>query len=190
MEVKNRRITKKDFDKIAEFVTTEIGNRKGRDTRKNMEKIWKSIDKQIAMEAPESIVHSGDKNDWHSAIQLGAIADAQEIIAADIMRQAFPIDRKWFQSHVDVEGELQEDGSEYVDPDVQRATDGSLRAMMAQQHGDFGFKDRVKLSVKESLIHGGFVAEVQWQTMTRYGKGKKEIISAPVWTPHSVRRDC
>ena len=125
MEVKNRRITKKDFDKIAEFVTTEIGNRKGRDTRKNMEKIWKSIDKQIAMEAPESIVHSGDKNDWHSAIQLGAIADAQEIIAADIMRQAFPIDRKWFQSHVDVEGELQEDGSEYVDPDVQRATDGS-----------------------------------------------------------------
>jgi hypothetical protein len=43
------------------------------------------------------------------------------------------------------------------------------------------------LSVKETLHHGGFVAEVEWQTMAKFHDGSKvETLGAPVWIPNSM----
>ena len=187
-EVKKRRISKKDFEKIEDFVSSELGRREGRDTRKNMEEKWRVIDQQIDMQPPKTTNKSGKDDDWHSAIQFGAIADTHEIIASDVMRQIFPLDRRWFKPHTEIEGEIdREDGGKVINPKLQQMTDGTLRALMAQQHADFGLRDRVKLSVKEALAHGGFVAEARTETMTKFGRnGKVQRIKAPVWVPHSM----
>jgi hypothetical protein len=58
---------------------------------------------------------------------------------------------------------------------------------MSQQHADFGLKDRVELSIKEALHHGGFVAEIDWDTQEFVHEAVKvKSKSAPVWKPHSM----
>jgi hypothetical protein len=74
-----------------------------------------------------------------------------------------------------------------VDPKIQMECDRVLRSLMLQQQSDFGFMDRVKLSVNECMYHGSFVAEVLWQTeMMVQGGDKIATISAPVWQPLSM----
>jgi hypothetical protein len=58
---------------------------------------------------------------------------------------------------------------------------------MSQQHADFGLKDRVELSIKEALHHGGFVAEVDWDSQEFIFEAVKvKEKSAPIWRPHSM----
>lgn len=186
-KIKKSKITKKDFEEIQTFVTDELGRREGRDTRKKMEKKWRVVDQMVEMEPPETAAKDGEEDDWHAAIQFGTLADAIEIIAADVVRISFPTER-WFQPHIEIEGEVDpETGDRTVDPELQSISDGTLRAFMTQQHKDFGLRDRVKLSVKEALAHGGFVAEARPESMTKYGNnGQLSTKKAPVWVPHSM----
>ena len=188
IKIKKRRITSKDYTRVENHILEELKSREGSTDRKDHEKIWKNIDKQIAMVAPETSSRSGKSDDdWHSAIQMGTLSDALEIIAADVMRLAFPLDRKWFRPHVELEYELDENGDILFDQKLQQRADGVLRSLMAQQHADFGHRDRMKAGVKEALIHGGFAAEVRVETLSKYGKGGKvQTIKAPVIVPHSM----
>ncbi len=172
-------ISKKDRDALAEKIREDYGDRKRSEYRKKHERVWEVVDKQIAMEAPRAANRSGNKDeDWHSAIQLGLLADASEIITADTMRLLLPNDRQWFQPH----SELGE-----VDPREQKVRDGLLRSLMAQQHLDFGFKDRIKLGIKECLHHGGGVVTVDMESMTRFHSGvSPEQLKAPVFRVHSM----
>ena len=174
------RIMQKDFDSIVEFIKNELERRERSDFRRKHERVWKEVERQIQMEPPSTKHLSGKKDeDWHAAIQLGELADASEILAADVMRLAFPTDRTWFSPHVDM--------GQTVDPIEQRASDDVLRNLMAQQHFDFGLRDRVKLSVKEALHHGGFVAEVEWHKMAKFHDGSRvEELGAPAWIPYSM----
>ena len=76
-KVKKRRFTSKDFGRIENFIMDEFAKREGSRARKNHEKIWRVLDDQIAMVPPGTVKRSGNADeDWHSAVQLGAIADA------------------------------------------------------------------------------------------------------------------
>lgn len=188
MELKKRRVTKKDHNIISEKIREELSSRKRSSFRKQHETIWSQIDKQIAMEAPVTKNKSGKKEDWHSAIQLGDLADASEILTEDVMMKAMRDDRKWFQPHTELPfGFNPETGTpEPQEPQEQKRQDNVLRSLMVQQHMDFGFKDRVKLSVKEALHHGSMVAEVRWETMPKYEGAKVSSLEAPVWVPYSM----
>lgn len=188
-EVKKRRVTEKDFKRIEEFVMDEFAKRKGQKARKDHEQIWEDVDKQIAMVPPQTGTRSNDPDeDWHSAIQLGAIADALEILAADVMRLAFPVDRNWFRPHVDLPAEIDpETGDAQQDPLTQRSADGVLRSLMTQQQADFGFKARIKQAVKEALSHGSFVGTVKWDRMSKFAPGGRTLeLGAPVLDVHSM----
>lgn len=186
--VKRRRVTEKDYGRIENFIMEEFGRRKGMQVRKDHEKIWKEVDQQIAMVPPKTAPRSQNpEEDWHSAIQMGAIADALEILAADVMRLAFPLDRNWFRPHVELEPQFDENGEIVEDRQLQRTTDGVLRSLMTQQHSDFGFKARVKQACKEALSHGGFVATVRWDTMRKFASGGRTLtLGAPVLDVHSM----
>lgn len=188
-QIKRRRITSKDYEKIELFVLEELKKREGSQARKKHSRIWETLDKQIAMEPPDATPKSGDPDeDWHSTIQLGLMADALEVISADIMRLAFPIDRKWFRPHIELSRDIDpETGERTLDPDLQNTSDGVLRSFMSQQHMDFGFRDRVKLAVKESLSHGGVMCEVRKETMMKVRSGGRvEKLISPVLVPHSM----
>ena len=155
--------------------------------RKAHEEIWKVLDDQIAMVPPKTYVKSNDPDEqWHSAVQLGAIADALEILAADVMRLAFPVDKNWFTPHVELDGEITEEGVLF-DTQKQRTADGVLRSFMSQQHSDFGFKNRVKQAAKEALSHGGFAAEASWDNMSKFFSGGRVLtLGSPVLDVHSM----
>lgn len=188
IKVKKRRVTAKDFGRIENFIMDEFRKREGSRTRKDHEEIWRDVDKQIAMVPPNTAPRSRNpEEDWHSAIQLGAIADALEILSADVMRFAFPVDRNWFTPHVELTASFDQNGEVLIDRQTQRIADGVLRSLMSQQHADFGFKQRIKQATKESLAHGGFVGVVKWDRMTKYGPGgRTQSIGAPVLDVHSM----
>ena len=188
MAIKKRRITRSDHEVIVEHIRTMLGDRKSDSFRKEHEQIWEEVDRQVSMTAVKRPVKDGKKTDWHNDIELGLMGDALEVIAADVMRIAMPNDRMWFQPHIELPVELGENGQpEPVPQKMREASNGVLRSLMAQQHADTGFRDRVKLSLKEALKHGGFVAEVRYERFPKfYEGGGVEELGAPVWIPHSM----
>lgn len=143
------------------------------------------------MKAEASTLNSNDPQEqWESSIELGSLADASEIIADDVMRIAFPSDRDWFKPHVNLSDKFEidpETGDRQNDRERQNLVDGVYKSLIHQQHTDFGLKARVKLSVKEALHHGSFVAVVKWASQKMfYGGGRSKEIGAPIWRPYSM----
>lgn len=182
-----KKITRKDWDAVEHFILDEMETRKQSKDRKRHENIWREVDRQVYMESLKRTARSkNDNGDWRNAIELGELSRASEVITADIRRLTFPQNRSWFDSHIQLEGEMTEQGP-VVDSKAQRREDGKLRAMMTQQHLDFGFKSRVDLSVKEALHHGSYVTTVDWERAVQVQGGTGvRVLSAPVWTPHSM----
>lgn len=184
--VKKRRITEKDKKFVATFINDELKSRKANKYRQKHEKIWKEVDRQVYMESMQRIARDPNKQSWRSAIELGELSRASEILTADIRNITFPQNRTWFDPHARVEGQMDPTGNVVVDPQLRKRTNGQLRACMAQQHLDFGLKARVDLSIKESLHHGGYVVEVKWDSLLKVAGDKVQGISAPTWVPHSM----
>jgi len=190
-EVKKRKIAKKDWDKCAEFVKNEHDQRKRQKFRTNHETIWKEVDRQIAMEPMKRYRKDGAEIDpeWRSVMELGELAKASEIITADVMRLTFPTNRSWFEAHSELPANLDPVTGQKAPPDgkIQDQADRAYRALMVQQHMDFGLKGRYELSVKEALHHGSYVAEIRWEPRTRIYDGTAlNQVAAPVWVPYSM----
>ena len=176
------------MEDVAGFINEEFNRRKSTTHRRDHETIWREVDRQIAMKPSPAAVNSNDPSEqWESNIELGSLADASEIIADDVLRITFPSDRDWFKPHIRIDGTLDENtGENNVDKKEQDLKDGVYKSLLAQQHSDFGLKARIKLSVKEALHHGSFVALVNWQTQSMFYGAKRKEISAPVWEPLSM----
>lgn len=189
MVAKTRRISKKDLETVAEFIKEEKKRRNKNSFRTRHEAIWKEVDRQIAM-TPEGHGQNAPREQWEPNIELGSLADASEIITDDVMRITFPSDRDWYQPHVNITEELEMDpetGLKVIDSDQQKLRDNVYKSLLTQQHGDFGLRHRVKLSIKEALHHGSFVAVCRWQKQKKFfGKGQLQEIGAPVWVPYSM----
>ena len=192
---KKRRFLSSDYDYIADYIKQELGSRQKLKERDNHETLWKEVDRQVRMEPMERI--SNDPEDqWRSALELGDLSTACEVLSADVLRLIFPQDRSWMQAHVELDMErladrdLVETGSPPGDRELrklQKFADAELRAMMTQQHTDFGLRSRIELSAKEALKHGSFVAEILWQENQQYKMGGVfESAASPVWIPHSM----
>lgn len=189
MDVKKRKISKKDWDSVASTIREEYKSRKGQKFRKAHEAVWTEIDRQIDMRPMERKAKDGKTIDpeWRSVMELGELAKASEIITADVMRLTFPTNRSWFEVHSEIPGQLAEDGTNRVDPKAQDYVDRTYRALLVQQHLDFGLKGRYELSVKEALHHGSYVAEIRWDKRIRIDDNAGvEQVSAPIWVPYSM----
>jgi len=189
---KGARITKKDWEKVQTFLMAELEARKRSDFRQSAERRWREVDRQIAMDPMMKIARDGSQVDsgWHNTIELGELAKSSENMSADVRRIVFPQSRYWNEPHADVAEAMPFDpqtGTKTVPDKLQTGVDGRLRAFMAQQHSDFGLKDRVELSVKEALHHGSFVAEVDWDEQEMvFGGERTKTFGAGVWIPHSM----
>ena len=183
-EPKNRRIVSADWKKLETYINDELSTRSKSQFRKNHEEKWREVDRQIAMNPLQKVTPGMPvEAAWQSAFELGELSKASEIITDDVMRITFP-DENWFEPHVELNKEM---GQTRVPEQKQRIADGLLRSLMVQQHKDFGFKGRFRLSVKEALHHGGFVAEAKFaKEMMVYDGQKLKQVSAPVWQPVSM----
>lgn len=191
VEVKKRKIRKTDWQKVESFLKKELETRKSNPYRKSHERKWKEVDRQVAMEPLGKFGPSGKElpPDWQAAFELGELSKASEVITADVMRLTFPQNRTWMEAHVKPPTTVTNQGKSVISipEDKQRKADGVIRALMTQQHQDFGLKARVELSIKEALHHGGFVSTVEWEEQNKVYDGQGlESLSAPVWKPHSM----
>jgi len=187
VKMENLEITLKDWNQVEGKVREERDRRNGDKFRKDHEMIWKEVDRMVAMKPMQVVGMKED--DWHSAIELGELARASEIITADVMRLIFPNTRSHFEAHIEIPPQLDPNTGENVGPnnELQTYADGVCRAMMTKQHHDFGFKHRVELSVKEALHHGSFVAKARMEDITLFSEnGGIKTVRAPVWVPHSM----
>lgn len=94
-------ISDKDFPQIAEQIVQIYRDRK--EERKDLEKNWKEIDRQLAM-TPE-LSHKktpGGGNieglEWLPEIELPLQAQTLEVLLGDVTRFKFPRDRDWFRA--------------------------------------------------------------------------------------------
>lgn len=190
-EIKRRKITKKDWSKVQDQFLNEYEQRKNDKFRKLHETIWREVDRQIIMEPLKRKNKDGSQVDeeWRSVMELGELAKASEIITADVMRLTFPSTRSWFETHSEVTGQLDPaTGAKVVNQEEQDFNDKALRALMVQQHEDFGTKARYELSVKEALHHGSYVSEIRFEYRNKYynAQGGISTMGAPVWVPYSM----
>lgn len=188
--IKSRKIQKTDWIQIESFVKEELKARQENKFRKLHEGIWTEVDRQIAMQPMVRIDQSGQKIDttWHHVIELGELTRSLEVLKADVRRLIFPTNRSWFETHAEVPFDLDEQTGEKVQNQTkQEQVDGGLRALMVQQHQDFGFKARIDLCLNEALKHGSFVGEVIWNSVAKiHGGSGVEFFSAPIVQPHSM----
>ena len=187
VDIKKRKITRKDWEKAQETIKQELKRRKDNPWRQKHERQWKEVDRQVAMEADMARYNDKNPQDWHNNIELGELSVASEVLSADFRRLVFPNNRSWFEGHVELPPEVDKNGPVPPDAKVQKFVDGDLRALMTQQHRDFNFKNRIDLSVKEAFHHGSYVAEcIEYDATKIDARSGIENVSAPVWQPHSM----
>ena len=189
--VKKRKIRKTDWEKVQAFIKKELQYRKDNPFRKAHETIWKEVDRQISMEPMKKYYPNGKEipPSWNSAFELGELSKASEVITADTMRLIFPSSRSWMEPHVKPPVKLDPQSGKTlpVDPNKQKKVDGLMKALMTQQHIDFGLKERIELSIKEALHHGSFVATVEDEELNKIYDGQGVVsMNAAVWKPHSM----
>lgn len=187
-EVKKHRIRKEDWTRIERYIKGELDRRQNSEYRSAHERIWREVDRQLRMEPMQRVNERGQAlpPSWNSAFELGELSKTSEVIAADVRRIIFPMDRSWFEAHVELAPEVTPQGPR-PNAEAQKQSDGLLRSLMVQQHQDFGFKARFDLSIKEALHHGCFVAEILWQQeMMVYEGSQVGLIGSPCWIPHSM----
>jgi hypothetical protein len=183
MAIKQRRISKNDWRKVATFVKTELERRETAEFRRHHEERWTEVDRQLRMEPMMRVGVEGQDigPGWQSTLELGELSKISEVISADVMRIIFPAERDWFQPTVeipDVEGPQEPQ---------QTVLDNGYKNLFVHQHKDFGFDQRFELSTKECLHHGAFVAEMDWyEDMMVMDGSKVRKLNGPVWIPHSM----
>jgi len=102
-----------DFSKVADYICDTWSTRKKSKIRRNEEKKWKEIDRQIEMEPDISFktIKGGridDKKAWMPEIELPSQAQTLEVLCSDARRFMFPGDKPWYTVSAEVSDELLE----------------------------------------------------------------------------------
>lgn len=95
-----RELNARDWQFIAEWIVQEKDRRAQDRGRKDKERLWNEVDRQIAMQPRRQVPRSGDKSrDWMPDMELPLQADAFEILIADARRLLFPPGADWYVPH-------------------------------------------------------------------------------------------
>lgn len=104
-----KRVDRRDFKFIAEFIIDEWGRRKRE--RRDIEKQWEEIDRQVAMkpdirfkQLPNGKVDT--KKMWMAEMELPLQAQALEVLTADARRMMFPDSGPWFRANAEMTDEF------------------------------------------------------------------------------------
>ncbi len=100
-EPRNRRLSPLDLKRSAEYVLDEAQRRRGR--RRDFERKWKEIDRQLAMDPVTKRTADGravEGTEWMPQLELPLQAETHEMLTADVRRLMFPDDRNFFAARV------------------------------------------------------------------------------------------
>ena len=199
-----RRFDARDFAYIAEYVCDEHSRRKR--ARKDREKHWEEIDRQIAME-PDILFKKlpngqvDNKKKWMAEMELPLQAQALEVLTADARRMMFPDSSTWFRAHTEMTdeylarvdfsalilGDEAEVPSQINQDNADKLAEGFLIHTF-RQNDFFTRYDRINA---EAFKYGMGVGRARMETKNVYiheAKGvRKEKQKIPVLVPVSIK---
>ena len=203
-----RRFDARDWDYIAQYVIDEHQKRKT--ARRDREKCWKEIDRQIAMEPEISFkkLPNGKidtKKAWMAETELPLQAQALEVLTADARRLLFPDNGAWFRAHAEtsdeylrrvdfqalVMGDELEVPSQINQDNADKLVEGFLMHLFRQNVKDEDFFTRIDRCNAESFKYGVGVGRGRIENRTLYIKTpagvRKEMRKVPVLMPCSIK---
>jgi hypothetical protein len=210
-ESQKRRFDARDWQYVADHVIEEYERRKS--DRRDLEKVWKDIDRQIAMEPERAfkyIVKDGsriidDRKAWMAETELPLQAQALEVLSSDARRMLFPQTGSWFRAHAAVTDEYLKSvdftsiilGDEAEVPSLinqdnaDKLVEGFLLDMFGESFGGEDFYTRVDRINAESFKYGMGVGRARRYKKTLYMKGRggvqKDTRCIPVMAPASIK---
>ncbi len=166
-----RRFSDSDWQAIGEFVKSEFARRQ--EKRRNRERLWKEIDRQIAMTPVPRKIESGKEEDWFPNTEMPLQFNALEVIAADARRLKFPRGTEWYNVSAEIsdkyEQRFQERRDKFpliggaalpVDLD-QETADTLVKTVLDHYHRLYDFRGQVDLLDAEAIKYGTFVGRVR-----------------------------
>lgn len=155
------KISSRDHKKAAEFIVDEQRRRQA--NRRDREKDWKEIDRQLRMEAVPLESKTGEL-EWFPAIELPLQANAREILSADMTRLIFPAEEDWYRAEAQVtdEWERRFENHETVGGVAAGSADQDtaniiVHGALDHFHRQYDYKGAWKKLIKEGISYGTFV---------------------------------
>lgn len=190
-----RKLSAEDWSAIAEWGVAEKQTRKN--ARRDLEKQWGEIDRQLAMKAKGRTLLSGQQNDWYPALEEPLQFNALEVIEADVLAGIFPPTQpSWYQ----VTGDTSEDyfrdneGAEIVEDGIptkldQESVDAIVKATIDYYHECYDFRMRVALWVAEMIKYGTGPGRVKMVTPGQFTYEYRDTgnYKGPAFLPYSIR---
>lgn len=198
-----RRFDKRDFDTIAAHVCDTYETRKT--ARRDLEKQWKEIDRQIAMEPDVRFKQRDGRDDpakvWMTEMELPLQAQALEVLDADAERMMFPTSGSWFRAHAELTDEWLEtiesssiikgDRAELPSLIDQDNADKLVEGFVSHHHRQVDFISRMGRINAEAFRYGMGVGRARRESKNVFiheARGvRKETQRIPVLQPASIR---
>lgn len=199
-----KRFDDRDWSFIAEFVHEEFQRRKS--ARGDLEKAWKEIDRQIAMEPELAFKKLADgkidtNKRWMAETELPLQAQALEVLTADARRLMFPTSGNWFRAHakttddyynrVNFESIILGDQTEVPSHINQDNADKLVEGFLTHLHKQGDFPSRLDRINAETFKYGMGVARGRMETKSVYIHESKSVVKEnkkiPVLVPCSIK---
>jgi hypothetical protein len=204
-----KRISERDFDKIAEYIRDEKERRKK--NRKDFDHAIKEIDRQVAMRPKTShkMVWANGQNtgrpdpnkSWMPEIELPLQAEAREIHVADVRSMIFPESGPWFTAHsaltdkylerVDFTSIIAGDDNEVPTVIDQDNADKLVVGQLDHWHRQYDFKGHVDLINSEAISYGVGVGRARMVKKLVVAETAKGLVKRdqmiPVLIPRSIK---
>lgn len=201
---KERKITEKDWNQIAEQIVETWTDRKN--SRNNLEKEWKEIDRQLRMEP--DITHKLDasgrpdnRKAWMPEVELPLQAQTLEVLTADARRMQFPDSGPWFAPHamltdeylakVDLQSLVAGDENEVPSIINQDNADKLVMGVLDHWHHQYDFYGHVDKINAESFKYGMGIGRARMVTKKVFIQTAKGIVPEdqriPVLFPRSIK---
>ena len=196
-----RRITKADFDLVAEQVKSEYDGRKHR--RRDMEKTWAEVDRQLAMKCDirfkqtrNGTIDPGKA--WMPELEEPLQSQALEILTADARRMMFPDVGGYFRAHVamsddylrnvDFQSLLVGDETEVPSQINQDNADKLLEGWHEHFQNQYDFAGNWDVLNAEAFKYGTFAARGRLATKEVFAHTSKGVVRKKQKFPMMVPR--
>lgn len=199
-----RTFRRKDWATAAEFIKAEHERRRDAPKRSALEKQWKEIDRQVAMEAaPRKSPEGGKAGDWMPAIELPLQASALEVLTADARRLKFPRTSEWYLAHTELSDEYatrfqdrREDNPLIGDKSMgmkldQETSDALAKGAIDHYHRIYNFRQQIDALDIEAFKYGTYAARVIQVLLPKFASDyrgvKKDRTLGPAVVPVSIK---
>ena len=164
-------LSKDDWTAIAHYIREEKVRRK--ENRKDREKIWKEIDRQIAMTPKARKQDDITRPSWYPDVELPLQFNALEVIAADCRRLLFPRSGNWFKVKSEVSDEYLARfqnrrllramiGTEPLPMQLDQETaDVLVMTTLNHYHQFYDFRGQFDLVINEQIKYGTGICRVR-----------------------------